>query len=235
MSKIAAQHGITEEEAKAKIGWTLYVKGDGACGSAVQDEPKYVAYRSTGYYCTVPIHMAKYAAYVVNWMDQRITTEAFEGYRLGDEGVHYNFGTAADEGAIKVMISGQEKYVILTDKYTEEILPTSMYQTGVNPQVGANLWILSEQSYNAWDIYFTPDAEHSIGNAISMAPYIEGWSEIDIASRSWVLTLEQQLFNAQSDAQYERILSSLRTAWPSRYWTAEVDANVQAWHQSKQQ
>ena len=221
-----------EEEAREALDWSLTIRGDGTHGSAVQEKGKTLYYESIGYYITIPVHMAEYGAYVIDWIDQRITDSAFEGYRLGDEGVHYNVVSADTLGAIKVKIGGEEKYIQLTKKYNSQILPTSMYQTGVNPKVAKELWKLSELSYNCWDILIETDYDNIVGNAIAMAPYIKGWSEIDIDARSWVITYEQQIINAESDAVFNDKMTFLTTEWLNK-WTKEVNANVQAWHKNK--
>ena len=248
--KMATAKGISEEEALDNIGWTLFVKGDGNFGTVVQEEAKYVAYRTIGYYCAVPIHMAEYTPYVIDWMDKRITTEAFEGYRLGDEGVHFEYVDENDPKGIMVSLSVRDengialrdekneiiyenKYVKILPQYNIDILPSSMYQCGVNPKVGEELWILSEKTYNAWDVLVPLDSPNALGNAIAMAPYIEGWSVVDIESRSWVLTLEQKLLTDISDSTYNKRMSSLHSQWKSKWWTDEVNENVQKWHKSK--
>ena len=223
----------SKEEARESLAWSLYIRGDGTHGSVVQEKPKSLHYYSIGYYCAVPVHMKQYTAYAVDWMNKRITEDGFLGYRLGDEGVHFNYVDSTVENAIKVTIKGEEKYIQLTDKYDQDILPTSMYQTGVNPEVASELWILSEQSYNCWEILIETDEDNILGNAIALAPYIKGWSEIDIASRSWVITLEQQMINASSELVFTKTFDGLLKAWPVKYWTEEVNANVQAWHKSK--
>lgn len=230
--KIAVEKGISEDEAREKIGWTLFVRGDGELGTVKQKEAKYISYQTIGYYCAVPIHMAKYTPWVIDWIDQRITNEAFEGFRLGEEGVHHEFVEAGTEGALEVTISGQKKWVKILPQYELDILPGSMYQCGGNPVVGKELWCLSEQTYNAWDVLVEIDSPNAIKNPLAMAPYIKGWSEIDIECRSWVLTYEQQLINGKS-SQVERRLLSLKNNWTSKWWTSEVNSNVQAWHQSK--
>ena len=68
---------------------------------------------------------------------------------------------------------------------------------------------------------------------MSMTPYIKGWSEIDILSRSWVLTYEQKLINAKDDNKYNDYLKSLMDIWVRKWWTEEVSSNVQAWYDNK--
>ena len=227
------KQGVSEEAAANTIDWQLTVRGTGSFGTEVQQEGKYIYYQSIGYYCCVPFYMKEYTCDVINWIDQRITDEAFEGYRLGDEGVHFNYVDYNDPDAIEVVISGETKYVELLPAYEKDILPTSMYQTGVNPTVGTNLWILSEKSYNAWSVLFNHEEVEIVGNAMSLNPYIQGWSEIDIKSRSWVLTNEQNLLNAKDETQFNRVLNNMRNTWKSKYWTEEVDKNVQYWHSNK--
>ena len=72
-----------------------------------------------------------------------------------------------------------------------------------------------------------------LGNAIAMAPYIKGWSEIDIESRSWVLTVEQQMLNTLDATRIDSNLSYLQKQWVKKFWKEEVDQAVQAWQQSK--
>jgi len=223
----------SEEEARESIGWTLHVRGDGSHGTVVQEKAKSLYYQSIGYYICIPKHMAEYGAYVIDWIDQRITDEAFEGYRLGDEGVHYNVVDADTEGAIKVNVAGADKYIKLTKAYNKDILPTSMYQTAVNPKVAKELWKISEISYNCWVILVDTDFDNIVTNAMAMTPYIEGWSEIDIISRSWVLTYEQKLINAKDDAKFDSVYASLSDIWVRKYWTEEVSNNVQTWYDNK--
>ena len=70
------------EEAHDALCWVLGVKGDGTHGSVVQDVAKNAGGIGIGYYITVPVHMAKDAGYVIDWINQRITREAYEGYYL---------------------------------------------------------------------------------------------------------------------------------------------------------
>lgn len=240
VSKLAAQQRITEEEARAKLGFSLFVKGDGTLGTPVQEEAKYISYYTIGYYCAVPRFMSDYTAYVVDWMNKRITTEAFEGYRLGEETTkekpeegHFYYSRRDDPNAIEVTVGGMTKYVVLTPRYETEILPTSMYQTGVNPAVGTNLWVLSEKSYNAWNVLVPILGENTIGNALGMTSYIEGWSPIDIAARSWVITYEQGMLNAKTEDEFDKRYQSMIKGWTNKLrWNETVDSNVQAWYQS---
>ena len=223
----------SEDEARESIDWTLTVRGDGSHGTVNQTTAKTLYYETIGYYITVPVHMAEYGAYVIDWCDKRITEDGFIGYRLGDEGVHFNYTDAANPNGIKVTLKGETKYIELLPQYNIDILPTSMYQTGVNPGVAKELWILSEQSYKCWTILIDTDYDNIVGNAISMAPYIKGWSEIDILSRSWVITYEQKMINARDEAEYNKVFDSLRSTWLKKYWTEEVNANVQNWFKNK--
>lgn len=227
------KQNISEQDARDAINWQLTVRGTGSFGTEVQKAGKYTYYQAIGYYCCVPFYMKDYTCDVINWIDQRITDTAFEGYRLGDEGVHFEYVDSTDPDALEVEISGETKYVKLLPAYENEILPTSMYQTGVNPKVGTNLWKLSEVSYNAWEVLFDHNEVEIVGNAMSLNPYISGWSEIDIKSRSWVLTNEQNLLNAKDQTQFDRVLNNMRNTWLSKYWTTEVDQNVQVWYKAK--
>ena len=224
----------SEEDARNSLGYSLTIKGDGTAGSAVQSVGKTLYYESIGYYCVVPIHMAKYGAYAIDWMNTKIKTEVYEGFRMGEEGVHYEVTNSSDKDAIKVTLSGQEKYVKLLPQYNKDILPTSMYQTGGNATVGKNLWTLSEQSYNCWDILVDTDYDNIVTNSLSMTPYLKGWSEIDITSRSTVITYEQRLIIAATDNDFERQFSTMKSIWEKNYWTKEVSDNVQAWYKNKQ-
>ena len=232
-SLAASAEYSSEDEARASIDWTLTVRGDGSHGTVEQTKAKTLYYESIGYYITVPAHMAEYGAYVIDWCDKRITEDGFIGYRLGDEGVHFNYTDASNPNGIEVTLKGETKYIELLPAYDTDILPTSMYQTGVNPAVAKELWILSEQSYKCWTILIDTDYDNIVGNAISMAPYIEGWSEIDILSRSWVITYEQKMINAEDKEKFDKVLASIRSTWTRSYWTEEVNANVQNWYKNK--
>lgn len=221
-----------EEKARAILDWSVFVRGDGGLGTPVQEKAKYVSYQTIGYYCTVPIHMSQYTPYVVDWMDKRITEEAFEGYRLGDEGVHYNVVDSSNPNAIKVNLSSGEKYIELTEKYNADILPTSMYQTGVNPKVGTELWKLSEISYRAWEVLIENETPEALGNALGMTPYIPGWSELDIAARSSIITYEQAMINSATDADFEAEYNAMVDNWVKSFWTKSVNDNVQSWYKS---
>lgn len=250
VKKLAQNKGISEDAARKLVGWTVYVKGDGNYGTPVQEEAKFVSYSTIGYYCAVPVHMAADTSYVIDWMNKRITVENFEGYRLGDEGVHFQYTDSTDPNAIKVQLSKRDennkamvdengkviyetKYVKTLPAYEQVILPTSMYQCGVNPDVGKNLWILSEKTYNAWEVMVDNDSPNALGNALSMAPYIKGWSEIDIEARSWVLTLEQQILINTDASRLQANINTLKGGWKGQYWKKDVNAAVQAWYQSK--
>ena len=222
-----------EDEARSSLGWSLDVRGDGTNGSINQSKPKTLYYNSIGYYISIPAHMAEYGAYVIDWCNQRITESAFEGYRLGDEGVHFNYVGDDDPDAIKVTVAGEKKNVKLTPKYNIDILPTSMYQTGVNPTVAKELWILSEQSYKCWKVLVDTDFDNIVGNAMGMSPYIEGWSEIEEAARAKVITYEQKFINSSSKEKFDSYLASLKNLWEKNYWTEEVNDNVQAWYKNK--
>lgn len=223
----------SEEEARNSLGYSLTIKGDGTAGSAVQSVGKTLYYDSIGYYMVIPVYMAKYGAYAIDWMNTKIKTEVYEGFRLGEEGVHYEVSNSNDPNAVKVTVSGEEKYIKLLPAYNNDILPTSMYQTGGNPTVGKNLWPLSEQSYKCWKILVDTDYDNIVTNALSMTPYIKGWSEVDINSRSMVVTYEQRLIIAESDTAFDKQFSTCKLLWEGQYWTEEVNENVQAWYQSK--
>ena len=223
----------SEEEARNSLGYSLTIKGDGTAGSAVQSVGKTLCADSIGYYMVIPVHMAKYGAYAIDWMNTKIKTEVYEGFRLGDEGVHYEISSSNDPDAVKITVSGEEKYVKLLPAYNTDILPTSMYQTGGNPTVGRNLWPLSEQSYKCWEILVDTDYDNIVTNELSMVPYIKGWSEVDISSRSMVVTYEQRLIIADSDAAFDKQFSTCKVLWEGQYWTEEVNTNVQAWYKSK--
>lgn len=222
----------TYDEAHDALGWVLEIRGDGTHGSAVQTKGKNNGGIGIGYYVAIPIHMAEYAAYVIDWIDQRITTSAYEGFYLGEEGVHYNVVDESDPDAIEVTLGGTTKFIKTTDKFKTEVLNNSMYATGANQAVGINLWCVREKTYNAWEILYF-DEESILVNQMNMCPYIEGWSEIDIDSRSWILTLEQKIINSTSESMVNERISSLRTTWPKKYWTKEVNDNVQAWYKNK--
>lgn len=234
VSAMAASSDFSsEEEARSALGYSLTIKGDGTAGSAVQSVGKTLHAGSIGYYMTIPIHMAKYGAYAIDWMNTKIKTDVYEGYRLGEEGVHHEVSNSNDPEAIKVNIAGEEKYIKLLPKYDAEILPTSMYQTGGNALVGKNLWPLSEQSYNCWKILVDTDYDNIVTNELSMVPYIKGWSEVDISSRSMVVTYEQRLIIAADDNAFNKQFSTVKLIWENSYWTEEVNKNVQTWYQSK--
>ena len=250
VDKMAQNKGISEQEARDNVKWTLYIIGDGNYGTREQEEARYVSYSTIGYYCAIPVHMANYTSYVIDWMNTRITVENFEGYRLGQEGYHFDYTDENDPEGIEVLLSKRDennkavigedgkvvyetKYVKTYEAYNKEILPTSMYQCGVNPDVGKHLWILSEKSYNAWSVMVDNDLPCVLGNAIAMAPYIKGWSEIDIESRSWVLTVEQQMLNTLDATRIDSNISYLQKQWVKKFWKEEVDQAVQAWQQSK--
>lgn len=223
----------SEDEARASLGWSLDIRGDGTNGSINQSKAKTLYYKSIGYYISIPAHMAEYGAYVIDWCDKRITESAFEGYRLGDEGVHFNYVDESDPDAITVTIAGEKKSIKLTNKYNIDILPTSMYQTGVNPAVAKELWILSEQSYKCWKVLVETDFDNIVGNAMSLTPYIKGWSEIDEAARAKVITYEQKFINSSSKDKFNNYFSSLKNLWEKNYWTEEVNTNVQNWYKNK--
>lgn len=240
VTQYAKQNQITEEEARENFKWSVYIKGDGEFGTPVQEEAKFISYTTIGYYCAVPLHMSRYTPYVVDWMNQRIKKEAFEGYRLGDETTadkpedgHYYVSDENDPNAVLVNIGGEDKYIVTTPKYSKDILPTSMYQTGVHPEVGSELWILSEKSYNAWSVLVDNESPNAIKNAMAMAPYLDGWSDIDIAARSTVLTCEQLMINAESVEDFESEFNSLKSTWENEIWTSKISGPVQAWQESK--
>lgn len=221
----------TAEEAHDALGWVLEVKGDGTHGSITQDRGMNNGGIGIGYYITIPIHMAEYAAYVIDWIDQRIVTSAYEGFYLGEEGVHYNVCSSTDPDAIEVFLGGETKHIKTTPAFESEVLSNSMYATGANQAVGKALWIVREKTYNAWPIIY--DEDNVIINQMNMAPYIKGWSEIDIASRSWILTIEQQIINSNAGTDIAGRIDGLRSSWVKKYWTEEVNANVQAWYTNK--
>ena len=246
IDKLLEKQFLSEEEAREKLGWSLFIKGDGTAGSPVQEKAKYIAYDSVGYYCVVPNHMAVYAAYAVDWMNTKIKDEVFEGFKLGEEGVHYEWTTANDPEGIKIILpsTGKTKYVKVLSQYQVDILPISMYQTGANAEIAKELWPIVEKSYNAWSVLVptepTKDYPYEVlGNAMEMAPYIPGWSNNDIYARSYVLTYEQNLYVDGLD-NYDEILTIMRAAWNKKYWNkmdnytgTTIGENVQAWYQSK--
>ena len=244
--RFATQQGLSVDDARTKLDWTLFVKGDGTAGSPVQEKAKYIAYDSIGYYCVVPNHMADYAAYAVDWMNTKIKDTVYEGFRLGEEGVHYEWTTDGDPEGIKITLpsSGETKYVKLLPKYNKDILGISMYQTGGNPEVGTNLWVLSEVSYNAWSVLVpfepTPDYPYEVlKNRMEMPPYIPGWSDVYSTSFTSVITNEQKMYTAGIE-NYEFQLNLMRGVWNDKFWHKKVkstgttiEENVQAWYQAK--
>lgn len=222
----------SKEAAKENIEWSLYIRGDGTNGSLVQEEAKFYAGLGIGYYCCIPIHMASYAPHVINWMNERIKEENYLKFYCGTEGEHYEFTTEDDPEGVEVTIGGEKKYAKSIGKYSTDVLVNSMYASGGNPTVAVGCWALREKTYNSWDILVDINDPNCVRPAMEYTPYISGWSEIDIQSRSWVITMEQGYINETDPEMLQRRIDKLRANWKSKYWKENVDANVQAWYQS---
>lgn len=231
-NSLAAQKSLSYDEAKKLVDWSLYIRGDGTNGSVNQTKARYMGGNGINYYNVVPVYMAKFAAYVVDWMDKRITEEAYKQFYLGVEGIHYNVVDQTTPNAYEFTLGDDTQYIVTTDRFQTDILPNSMYATGGNPEVALACWGLRDRTYDAWSVCVDNDAPECIRSPFEFTPYIKGWSEIDIASRSWVITYEQQAINGADEAFFNRVMTKLKSNWKTKYWTDEVDQNVQAWYSS---
>ena len=219
------------QKAKDNIVWTTSVRGDGTHGSVEQTEARKKISYDIGYVTVIPSYMAETAAYTIYWLNQKITSKVFGAVVGGKEGVHY---TVVDENtpkAIHIKYDDVDEYRLLTDKFVTEVSGNSQYQTGVNPEVATALWYCREQQYNAWPIIFE-DNGNSISNPLTCKPIFEHWSAFSIAAPTWVLTLEQKIIN-DDPSKVENMIKSMRNTYKKRYWTEEVDLEINTWFQSK--
>lgn len=236
---IVATQGVSLEEAKEKCGFQLYCLGDGSFGTEVQEEPKYKTKIDTSYFISIPRYMAEDAVYIMDWLNKKIAPEAYDAYVGGQEGVHYDELSAEEvaagvpEGYVEIKLPTGSVWRKPTDKFNTEILNNSMYATGVNHEYALANWAMRQLQYNSWDILVDANGENAIESPFALAPYLKGWTNIELSARSYVLTLEQSIINANNDATVERGFEMQKTNYEAKYWTTEVDKIVQEWWTSK--
>ncbi len=235
---LAAVKGITVEEAQKMVGIQLYCLGDGSFGSEVQSEPKFKASVQVAYFNAIPSYMAKDAVYIMDWLNKKITDEAYDLYVAGKKGVHYEELTEAEvsggvpEGYFKVELPDRVVYRKPTEKFEKEVLTNSMYANGTNVNVAKANWPLRESIYNAWDILVDETSPNAIKNPFSFAPIIKNWSNVEMSARSYILTLEQGIVNAKDVETAKRGFETQKTNYEKKFWN---DANqyIQDWWKNK--
>lgn len=235
---MAATQGITVEEAKEKVGFQLYCRGDGSFGSEVQEEAKFKAGIQVAYYITIPNYMAKDAVYIMDWLNKKIETSVYDLYAAGQKGVHYDELTASEvgsnipEGYVKVELPSGVVYRKPNDKFLTEVLNNSMYATGSNVAVAKANWPVREKTYDAWPILVDENSKNAILNPFNLSPLIKNWSNVEMSARSYLLTLEQGIINAKTDDKVAQGFETQRTNYEKKYWNA-AKPNIDAWWNSK--
>lgn len=222
------------EEVDELIDWNQFILGDGTNGSPVQDKPKIRASQGPSYYCTVPVACASQAAYVVDWIDKKMTDEGASIVTAGEEGTHFEYCDSSTEGAIKLGTtddSGNDIYAKILDDYYDDIKGMSQYQTGFNEDVFEKWWPLSESAFNCWDVLVT-DEEQWILNPFALHPVLEEYASIDLKASNQVLTSIQQVISPTNSATVEENIQTAQTLYSGLYWDEEVSTEVNTWYQS---
>ncbi len=227
----ASINKISVEEARESFGYSLRIQGDGESNSVVQDVAMTRSSPSIGYYIVIPSYMWDDAGYAIDWMNEKIKEDNFFELYTGEEGVHYNVVTSTTPNAIETTYNDEIIYIELTDQYSKDVEPNSMYHCGVNTIVSQSFWALREASYNCWDILYPLD-ETCISNPISIMPYLEGWSSKSITAKSWIITYEQKYANQVTLDEAEKDFEYLQRVFKTRYWTDTVSKEVQDWYDS---
>lgn len=237
----------TAADAKADINWALRLRGDGTNGSIEQTTAKYRSDRGIAYFLAIPSYMGKRAKYAIDFMNTKITDESYNLLYGGEENVHYQVTTASDPDAIKIEYKIRDTTTLLDTSalhteyrkilpaYNEQVINNSQYATGSNIKLGAALWPIRDKQYEAWPVLITLD-ETIIRNPMTMKPILPKFSMIELQSENYVITMLQQAINTKNttnpNKQTAGIISATRAGLLDKYWTADVQAEVDAWYQS---
>lgn len=237
----------TVADAKEDVKWTLRLKGDGTHGSLVQEQAKFRTDLGIAYYLTVPSYMGKRAKYAIDFMNTKITDDNYKLLYGGEENVHYEISDASDPDAIKIEYKIRDaetlldtsalhtEYRRILPKYNEEIISNSQYATGSNIKLGSALWAIRDRQYEAWPVLVDLD-ETVIRNPLSIKPVLAKFSAIELQSENYVITMYQQAINTKNTSnpnkQTAGIIEAARTQMLTKYWTEEVQNEVDTWYRS---
>lgn len=221
----------------ALIGWNTWMKGDGTNGSVAQEKGKARDSMSVGYYCTVPVACAKNAAYVIDWISRRNTEECTVLMIAGEEGKHFDYCAAGDEGAIKLNTkSGEAKYVKTYPDFLTDISGMSQFQTSVNCDVARVWWPVAEDGFNAWDVLIVDqngqqDNSRMIYNAFGYHPVLPNFASVDLEAQNYVVTQAQYCINIATDS-FEATLETARQNYNTRFYS-KCASEINGWYHSK--
>lgn len=217
----------------ALLGWNVYLKGDGTNGSPVQAKGKVREDgNGVGYYITVPVSCAKRAAYVMDWVCRKNTEAATILMIAGEEGLHFDYCQAQDEGAIKLN-KADDTYVKLYDRYHEDIKGMSQFQTSVNCDIAREWWPVAENGFNAWNVLVVDEngqeeQDRIIENAFALHPVLPRFASVDLEAQNYVVTQAQYLINCD-EGEHRATLENARQSYISRYYS-KCQEEMNSWY-----
>lgn len=237
----------TVADAKAGIQWALRLRGDGTDGSSVQETAKFRTDLGIAYYIAIPSYMGKRAKYAMDFMNTKITDDNYKLLYGGELGKHYELTTADDPDAVKVEYKVRDpltlkdtdevhtEYRKILPAYDEEVIINSQYCTGSNIKLGAALWPIRDKEYDCWSVLVDLD-DTIIRNPMTIKPVLPKFSMVELESENRVITMAQQAINTKNTTnpskQTAGIIASCRQLLLEKYWTAEVQTEVDTWYRS---
>jgi len=231
---LASDSYDTREEVDNLVKWNQFLLGDGTHNSPKQTKAKIRASQGPSYFCTVPVACAKQAAYVVDWINTKMTDECSTIVTAGKEGVDYEYCNADDEGAIKLGVSdkdGKAIYAKTLPAYYENIKGMSQYQTGFNQDIFEKWWPLSESAFKCWNVLVT-DSEQWILNPFALHPVLPKYAKIDLKASNQIVTSMQQIISPSNSKSVDENIATAQTIYSGLYWSDEVANEVNTWYQS---
>ena len=218
------------------LGWSVYVKGDGAFGSVPQERGVVrEGPTGVGYYITVPVASCKRAAYVVDWVCKKNTEQMTITLIAGQEGLHYDYTTKDDPDAIKLN-KKEETYVKIYDKFLEDISGMSQFQTSVNMDIAREWWPVAEAGFDAWNVLVVDedgkeDSSRVIKNPFATHPVLPKFAKVDLEAQNFVITQAQALINVDSSKLKDN-LAKARSTYNTRFYNLCKD-EINAWYASQ--
>jgi len=231
---ILASNDYTDEEVDDLIQWNQFLLGDGTNGSPLQDVAKIRASEGPSYYCTIPVACASQAAYVVDWMDKKITDEGSAIITAGKEGIDFEYCESTDEDAIKLGTTdedGNDIYAKILPDYYDNIKGLSQYQTGFNEDTFQKWWPLSESAFKCWNVLVTDESQWIL-NPFALHPVLPLYAKVDLKASNQVVTSIQQIISPSNGKTVEVNLATAQTLYSGLYWSDAVAEEVNTWYQS---
>lgn len=217
------------------VGWNVYLKGDGSNGSPIQKKGIVRSSNQVGYFITVPVACAKRSAYVVDWVSRRNTEECTVLMIAGQEGKHYDYCQANDEGAIKLN-KQEDVYVKTYDAFLNDISGMSQFQTSVNMSIAREWWPVAEAGFDAWNVLVVDEngqieEDRLLLNAFGYHPVLPKFASIDLNAQNHVVTQAQYCINVTTD-KFESTYSNAKSTYNSYYYSKCAD-EINSWYQSQ--